>query len=84
MSTKSTTLDAPRIRFNWGFHDGAAESRRNRIRNVSRHFDRIYAEGYQAGVSAAQRGDNTDSSAPAWKNRRPKKLAPWMPWPPTT
>jgi hypothetical protein len=70
MANTKSTLDQPRIRFNWGFHDGA-EHRRNRVRNVSGHFDRIYAEGYRAGVSAAASGENTESSASAWKARRP-------------
>ena len=61
------SLDSPRIRFNWGFHDAAADVRYGRaVRDVSHHSCLAYAAGYVKGVAAAQVGEPTDSSEPAW------------------
>ncbi len=55
------------VRFNWGFHDGASDVAETRaIRDVSRHADPAYAEGYAFGVRYARDGRGTASSAPAW------------------
>ncbi len=49
-------LDNQRIRFNWGYHDGAS-SQRNGYKTteeaalfVQHHFDRAYADGFVAGM----------------------------------
>lgn len=71
---RTLSLDSPRIRFNWGFHDGAANhagrSYTDAAEFARKHFDREYARGYLAGFEAAQRGESTESSEPAWKARR--------------
>lgn len=77
----------PRIRFNWGYHDGANDVknslindvRNQRIRDVSRHHDPIYAQGYDYGVDDARDEVYEDSTA-AWKSRVPLRgRASWMP-----
>lgn len=66
----SATKFTPRIRFNWGFHDGTAEAERGSVRNVSSHFDKAYAAGYDAGVAAfRETGTRPESSDAAWANR---------------
>lgn len=67
------TLDSPRVRFNWGFHDAAAGRCAGRsARDVSGHFDRAYATGYLAGQAATcglgggASVDHPESSGPAW------------------
>jgi hypothetical protein len=68
-------LNSPRIRFNGGFHDGAADAPRGNFKPGGiltpnkPHFDKIYEQGYRAGYLAAHEGQNTDSSEPAWKVR---------------
>jgi hypothetical protein len=63
-------LDEPRIRFNWGFHDAVADCERNSRRDVSKHFDSVYAEGYACGVEAHRAiGIKAVSSESAWKCR---------------
>jgi len=60
-------LCAPRIRFNWGFHDGTAEAQRGSLRDVTFHFDKVYAEGYRAGIEAfCATGTRPESSEAAW------------------
>lgn len=66
-----------RLRFNWGFHDGAREQARDggpaqiRIENLgqdwqSLHHDPVYVAGWNAGFAAAAAGQDTASSDPAW------------------
>lgn len=60
----------PRVRFNWGFHDGAGEAQWGRVRDVSRHFDSIYADGYRRGVDTWRAARvRPESSEPAWQER---------------
>lgn len=63
-------LDNQRIRFNWGYHDGASKESRNPSTDhsalIMHHFDRAYADGYLAGVLAQIRGEYADSSTAAW------------------
>lgn len=55
------------IRFNHGFHDGAADARaRRKPMWTSPHFDRVYESGHDAGVAAVAAGADTDTSAFAW------------------
>jgi hypothetical protein len=60
-------LRCPRIRFNGGFHDGANEALRGRVRGVSDHFDQIYAAAYLAGVETAKEGGYYENSESAWQ-----------------
>ena len=79
---KATELDRTRLRFNWGYHDGAWEIERNRYNPDAptyqrpdglttltireQHHDPAYAEGYCLGIEDAKRGRDTRSSAEAW------------------
>lgn len=67
----------PRIVFNWGFHDAAADSRRgspravvesspHNLKQVSPEFDRAFYEGYKAGLAAFAVGTDTSCSEGAW------------------
>jgi hypothetical protein len=61
----------PRIRFNWGFHDGAADQRRGFVALWNRgavvhHHDGTYLAGYRAGQDAVKAGLSTESSDAAW------------------
>jgi hypothetical protein len=60
-------LDNQRTRFNWGYHDGAMDMKRGTVRDVSHHFDRTYATGYEAGVLAQRTGTYEGTSFGAWK-----------------
>lgn len=41
----------PRVRFNWGFHGGILDMMDGRQRDISTHFDPVYAAGYRSGVA---------------------------------
>jgi len=59
-----------RIRFNWGFHDGANDAEDRRLpREMDSHFDRIYAAGYVDGYRVVLAGQDRSSSEPAWTAR---------------
>jgi len=71
------SLSAPRIWFNWGFHDAACETRLHIRRSlvdgkiqttstVAIGFDRWYYYGYQAGMLAFDEGTYANDSEPAW------------------
>lgn len=65
---------SPRIRFNWGFHDGAHDKNRGiDRRNIAQgelhclpKWDDIYNAGYMHGQSADMQRV-PDTSEPAWK-----------------
>lgn len=68
---------APRVRFNWGFHDGARDFRDNRprtlrldathdLKNVGKEFDPDYFRGYSKGLEYARAGTYAENSDPAW------------------
>ena len=75
----SSALESPRVRFNWGYHDGALEASWGKVRSMSRHFDKIYAQGYEFGVEDFHEGKDTSNSNDAWKSRTSLRRAPWMP-----
>lgn len=60
-------LNRPRIRFNWGFHDGAGDHAKGTGRSMADHFDRVYAAGYVAGFQARADGLSCTSSQDAWE-----------------
>lgn len=69
MARKATQFD-DRIRFNWGFHDGANDAEDRKMpRDVSAHFDQVYAAGYLAGFRTVVDGEDRASSEPAWTAR---------------
>ena len=58
-------MNNPRIRFNWGYHDGAlAYDLRQGYRYT--HFDRQYLAGWQAGYEGRKQGAYTTDSTQAW------------------
>lgn len=77
-SSSSDTLDSPRVRFSWGFHDATADEIAGRpVRDMSGHFCPPYAAGYRAGRSTMARliaeaatagvsAERPQSSEPAW------------------
>lgn len=73
MNTKKHPLDEPRIRFNWGYHDGASDVRNNRHKSQEwfrNHFDKVYLQGYDVGRRDMQNGEYTENSTRAWNERR--------------
>ena len=70
LKTSKTKNTEPRIRFNWGYHDGAHEAQ-NRMwdRSLKSHFDKIYIQGYQAGRSDFLNGIYNQDSTEAWRAR---------------
>lgn len=70
---KKHPLDDPRIRFNWGYHDGASDVRNNRHKSdewFRKHFDKVYLQGYAAGWRDMQNGEYQENSTRAWNERR--------------
>ena len=63
-----------RVRFNWGFHDGAADAKNGRTerfgtslgRFLENHFDQVYAAGCRAGIAYAKAGRDHSLSDEAW------------------
>ena len=59
-----------RARFNWGFHDAVSECAHKARRDMSDHFDPVYAEGYERGAEAYRVvGTAAVSSEAAWRCR---------------
>lgn len=64
-----TALTAtPRLKFNWGFHDGAADVEHNRPNKwiATSHPSNEYRQGYLSGFNTATRDASTESSDGAW------------------
>ena len=84
-----TLSTSPRIRFNWGYHDGAGDvanrreikvyGRTSRMTGKPWKPDKIYLQGYEYGVEDARNGVYTGNSDAAWKSRTSLRRAPWMP-----
>jgi hypothetical protein len=76
LSRKSAdSLNTPRIRFNWGYHDGAFAKERGLLGNghvadMSAHKDRIYAAGVSAGRADVEHGEYRENSDSAWSAYR--------------
>lgn len=77
-------LDNQRIRFNWGYHDGASTVRNNyktveeRAAFVQHHFDLAYSAGYAAGMKDQAAGVYTNNSTTAWnQSGRVDDFAGW-------
>lgn len=67
-----------RVRFGWGFHDAVNECKAKMRRDVSNHFDTVYAEGYERGREAFNvRGDDGKDyfSDSAWSQREDSRKA---------
>ena len=71
------SLDAPRIRFNWGYHDAAADVELGRpraiaqtgpqdVKTVSYAFSPYYAAGYAWGLADRRAGLYSNDSSAAW------------------
>lgn len=74
MKIKIATEYEARIRFNWGYHDGANDSLKRKWR-VTTHFDKTYLKGYDRGFDDQNNGVYNQDSTEAWKNRNRKN--PW-------
>lgn len=63
------SLDSPRRRFNWGFHDGTRDASYDEpARDVSKHQDRLYAVAYLRGhQDFTLSGVRAESSDDAWQ-----------------
>ena len=63
-------IKAPRrVRFNWGYHDGAGDTEQGRepAWKDKGHHDPVYVAGYHSGVDAYRRlGERPESSDEAW------------------
>lgn len=71
MMTNSTATEYPdRIRFNWGFHDGASAAKTNRKNEWEKgeHFDEVYEAGFWSGYEEFKKGEYNDNtlSDEAW------------------
>jgi hypothetical protein len=74
MAKKSETLDSPRVRFNWGFHDAQHDAERGMPR--ARGRGREYAAGYTHGFAAWDVWPvRIETSEPAWQLYQSDKLA---------
>jgi hypothetical protein len=76
----TTTIDdfltSDRVRFNYGYHDGAQHQRmngegaslheRNGVSDAD-HFDQVWIRGFLAGRQDVRLGHNTDDSTEAWE-----------------
>ena len=64
----------PRIRFNWGYHDGASDLKNGWTRldgatvsNIEyKHFDKSYSRGYVEGYYDFKEGIYNENSTAAW------------------
>lgn len=62
-------LEAPRIRFNWGFWDGTQHARMgwgNRWAGKT-HFDPAYKTGFCIGYAEYVRGERHETSEACWR-----------------
>lgn len=67
----------PRVRFNWGYWDGASGLVLASVRGekvnldefASTHFDRAYGEGFAAGLADMRAGSVKATSDDAWARR---------------
>ena len=68
---KPSDLQSDRIRFNWGYHDGAQDitlfTERQCKEFESRHFDPVYADGHVQGRDDKRTNQYTHNSEKAWK-----------------
>ncbi len=66
----SNTTTPPRIRFNWGFHDGTADEAEGRRTPGGNHHDKVYFDGYRRGRRFQKEGRSTLLSDAAWAERQ--------------
>lgn len=69
LDSNPDSLDSPRRRFNWGFHDGTRDASYDEpARDVSKHRDRFYAVAYLRGhQDFTLSGVRAESSDDAWQ-----------------
>ena len=77
VNVKATDLQTNRIRFNWGYHDGASDQFNGRGHRMEerlgaewteKHHDPVYVDGYLNGKVDARTGRYFDDSSSAWIN----------------
>lgn len=66
---KPTDLDQNRVRFNWGYHDGAHDIRTGFTRSddLDKHYDQVYVRGYRAGQADMRNAVYFEDSTVAWE-----------------
>jgi hypothetical protein len=75
--TQPTTHFSDRVRFNWGYHDGALDARRGKPNRwgTESHYDAAYSDGYAAGFARADAGEPAGNSDHAWEGRHGARAA---------
>lgn len=71
---QTNDLDDNRLRFNWGYHDGANDFKAHSERIdhadhntiLDTHYDTVYARGYHIGYHIAENGLYDGNSNAAW------------------
>jgi len=58
---------SPRIRFNWGYHNGANGLNLANYGYLYTHYDKPYLAGWQLGHRDKKEGTYSDDSLPPWK-----------------
>jgi hypothetical protein len=70
---RAISLDSPRVRFNWGYHDGASDAQHKRpirepnIKGWPAALNRAYRQGYEAGVRDVREARYSGNSDAAWR-----------------
>lgn len=72
---QSTPIFSERARFNWAFHDGTLDAQNGRVRDVTNHYDPLYATAYRYGVdSFAKVQARVETSNEGWAMHEAQKL----------
>jgi hypothetical protein len=72
---QSTPVFPERVRFNWAFHDGTLDAQSGRVRDVTNHYDPLYATAYRYGVdSFTELQARPETSDEAWAQHEAQRL----------
>lgn len=72
---QDTPVFSERARFNWAFHDGTLDAQNGRVRDVSKHYDPLYATAYRYGVASfGQLQARAETSDEAWAQHEAQQL----------
>jgi hypothetical protein len=73
--TQATPNFPDRVRFNWAFHDGTLDAQSRRVRDVTNHYDPLYAKAYGYGVESFGRLQaRAETSDEAWAQYEAREL----------
>ncbi|NTB05955.1 hypothetical protein [Agrobacterium tumefaciens] len=74
--SQTTPIFSERVRFNWAFHDGTREAQQGGVRDVTNHYDSLYATAYRYGVASFNELQaRTETSDEAWAMYEAQQLA---------